>query len=233
MSRSKVVLLNKFDSPVKVPFYERRWFILFSRIISSAVAKIPPLNKRISKTIPFLNGRIPTLYRVGNYVEALELSISGLKKCDLNDETDHYWWWSFMSYAVYCAFALDNSKIMNSLISIADKGFEPFEGSNVSYCFCHFSHFKYVQGDYDSAIRFAEVAKEADDESGKAYYLLGYYELFINEGNPIEYFKLAIERDHSILASIVHHPSLQKFPNILDDLNKLYPLNTVDSLTRA
>ncbi len=231
MSKSKVVFLNNFDSPVQVPFYERRWFILFSRFISSAVAKIPPLAKRISKTIPYLNGWIPTLCRAGNYVEALELSISGLKKCDLNDITDHYWRWSFMSYAVYCAFALDNSKLMNSLISMADNRFEPFEGSNVSYCFCQFSHFKYVQGDYDSAIRLAEVAREADDESGKAYYLLGYYELFINEGNPIEYFKMAIERDNLILARIVHHPSLQGFPNILDDLNKLYPLNTEDSLT--
>ena len=176
MNESSVIYLNNSNSPVEVPFYEKRWFIVFGRLITSVVAKIPPLNRRISNSIPFIYGRIPSLYREGKYVEALELSISGLKLCDLNDETDHSSWWSFLCYAVYCAWALDNSNLMTSLISIAEKGFEPFKGSSVSYCFCNFSHFKFAQEDYNSAINWAEFAKKADDDSGEAYYLLGYYQ---------------------------------------------------------
>jgi len=221
MNKSSVVYLNNFKSPNQVPFYERRWFLLSGRIISAVIAKIPPLNRRISKTIPFLDGRIPTLYHAGKYVEALELSISGLKKCNLNDETDHYYWWSFMSYAVYCAWELNNPNLMTSLVSIAEKGFEPFEGYRVSYCFCKFSRFKFDQKDYDSAFRFAEVAKKADDESGEAYYLLGFYELFINEKDPVELFRAAIERDHKTLNMIVDHPSIKEFPAIIERVKKL------------
>ena len=127
-----------------------------------------------------------------------------------------------MSYSVYCAHFLENSKIMSTLIKIAKKGFKPFEGSNVAYCFCHFSHFKFIQDDYDSAIRMAEIAKKADDDSGEAYYLLGYYDLFINEKDPVELFSAAVERDPKILNRIVHHPSLKEFPGIIEELKKLH-----------
>ena len=221
MSRSKVVYLNNARAPAEIPFYEKKWFRIFARLASNFIGSIPPLRRYISKTIPYLNGRIPKLYRAGNYIEALDLSLLGLIKCDRSNELDHYWWWSFMSYAVYCADLLDNSKIMNTLIKIAERGFEPLEGRNTAYCFCHFSQFKFAQEDYDSAIRLAELAMKADDASGEAYYLLGYYDLFINEKDPVELFSAAIERDPKILNRIVHHPSLKEFPGIIEELKKL------------
>ena len=136
MDKSKVVYLNNGYAPTETPFYEKHWFKVLGRLVTGFIGSIPPLRRYISKTIPYLHGRIPKLYHEGNYIEALELSILGITKCYKDDEWHHYWWWSFMSYAVYCAQSLENSKIINHLIEIADKGLRPFEGSRVAYCFC-------------------------------------------------------------------------------------------------
>lgn len=222
MSKSRVVYLNSAKSPTETPFYEKHWFKILGRLVSNLIGSIPPLRRYISKTLPYLNGRVPKLYRAGNYIEALDLSLLGLIRCDKNNEPDHYWWWSFMSYAVYCAYMVGNGNFMDKLISIAEKGPQPFEGSSVAYCFCNFSHFKFAEEEYDLAIRLAERAKNADDTSGEAYYLLGYYELFINEKDPVGLFSAAIERDNKILGRIVHHPSLKEFPAIIEEIKKLH-----------
>ena len=82
--------------------------------------------------------------------------------------------------------------------------------------------FKYDEGEYDLAIDLAERAREADNMSAEAFYLSGFYELFINEKDPVGYFKAAIERDQKILGRIVHHPSLKEFPNIIEELKSLH-----------
>jgi len=224
MNKSKVVYLNSSKAPVETPFYEKHWFKVFGRLVSVFVGSIPLLSRYVSQTIPFLNGRVPKLYRSGNYVDALDLSLLGLTKCDINDEGDHYRWWSFMSYAVYCAYMLNNANIMTKLMSIAQKGPQPFEGNSVSYCYCNFSQLKFAEEDHDLAITLAERAKIADDTSGEAYYLLGYYELFINEKDPVYFFSEAIKRDHKILGRITHHPSLKEFPDIIRELKELHLL---------
>lgn len=233
MGKSKVVLLKSAQAPVETPFYEKHWFKVFARFVSKFIGSIPPLKRYISKTVPYLNGRVPKVYREGNYVEALDLSLLGLIKCDTNNELDHYWWWSFMGYAVYCVYMLNKPHFMNKLMSIAEKGPQPFEGSSSAYCFCNFSDFKFAEGDYDLAISLAERAKNADDTSGEAYYLLGYYELFINEKDPVELFSAAIERDHKILGRIIHHPSLKEFPGIIEELKKLHLVPPKQSPNKA
>ena len=233
MDDSKVTILYTKKNEEDVPFYENKWFKLTQKILRP-LTNFPPIKRYISKSKSGLMGRIPRIYKDENYTTALELSVLGLSKCKRKSPfIDQFYWWAFLSYAVYCANMLKSKPIMKKLIKLSDIGFEPMEGHYASYCFSRFSHFMYIEGDYDKAIEFAEKSLNADNNAGEPYYLLGYYELFVNQGDPIEYFKQAIERDHSILARIVHHPSLQEFPNIINDLKKLYPLNTSDSLTRS
>lgn len=229
MNESKVIYIRDDSVPSKQPFYEKKWFKVFGRIVSFCVGIIPPLKNFIANSTPNLVGRIPALFRQEKYNEALELSLYGLSKCDKNTEIYYYFWWLFMGYAAYCAYCLDNSEMMDSLCQRAESGPEPFEGSQVAYCFCYFSHFKYSLEEYDSAIRFAEIAKKADDNSGEAYYLLGYYDLFIKEKDPVELFSAAIKRDHKILNRIVHHPSIKEFPGIIAELTKLHPISSNES----
>jgi hypothetical protein len=233
MDDSKVTILYTEKKEDEVPFYENKWFKLTQKILRPLI-NFPPVKRYISKSKSGLIGRIPKIYKEENYTKALELSVLGLSKCKRNSPfMDDFYWWGFLSYAVYCANMLKSKPIMKKLIKLSHFGFESVEGHYASYCFSRFSHFLYVEGDYDKAIEFAEKSREADNSAGEPYYLLGYYELFVNQGDPIEFFKQAIERDHSILARIVHHPSLQEFPNIIDDLKKLYPLDTSESLTRS
>ncbi|MBN1180643.1 MAG: hypothetical protein JXB49_00045 [Bacteroidales bacterium] len=224
MNESKLIYFDKNEIPTEIPFYKKTWFITLSRLINLFVSKIPPLRKYVSNTIPFLNGKIPRIYREGKYIEAIELSLSGLLKCNKNMEENQFYWWSFLSYAVYCADCLKNAKILNVLVSISGKGTQPFTGYNAAYCFCRFSRLKYEQEQYDLAVNFAKLAKEADDESGEAYFLLGFYELFLNENDPIEYFKEAIKRDQKILSWIIHNPHIKEFPEIINELTELHKI---------
>jgi hypothetical protein len=229
MDRSKVVYLdNVKKTPIETPFYEKNWFKTLSRLINILIKIIPPLRKFVAKSIPNLSRRTQKLYREGKYIEALELSIIGLVKCGRKNEMYNWYWWSFLSYAVYCADCLKSAKIMNLLISISKKSPQPHEGSDAAYCYCRFSHFKYAQEEYDAAIHYADLAKNADDKSGEAYYLLGFYELFINEDDPMKYFSAAVERDHKILSWISHHPYIKEFPGIINELTELHQITSKD-----
>ena len=233
MDDSKVTILYNKKKEDEVPFYENKWLKLTQKILRPLI-NFPPIKRYISKSKSGLMGRIPKIYKEEDYTKALELSLLGLSKCKRKSLfIDEFYWWAFLSYSVYCANMLKSKPIMIKLIKLSDFGFEPMVGHYASYCFSRFSHFMYVEGDYDKAIKFAKKSLKADNSAGEPYYLLGYYELFVNQGDPIDYFKQAIERDNSILARIVHHPSLQEFPNIINELKKLYPLNTNDSLTKS
>jgi tetratricopeptide (TPR) repeat protein len=225
MNKSKVTYLNISKKPEAKPFYENLWFRIPVRLIATIIYSIPPFKKYLSKTKPFLNGKISKLLKDEKYNEALDLSFVGLEKCDKDNEFDHFWWWAFMNYAVYCAHTLNDDKTMSKLFEMAENGFAPFEGRYYSHCYCYFSHFKYVEGDYELAISLAERAKKADDTFGESYYLLGYYELFINDKDPLDLFNAAIERDHSILNHIVNHPALKEFPHIIAKLKCLQIAN--------
>jgi len=222
MSESKIIYLNNDNKLNETPFYEKQWFKVLGRLLTTIIRRIPPLRRYISKTVPYLNGRVSKLYKEGKYLEAIELSLTGLLRCGTKNEMYHYWWWSYMGYASYCAFCLNNPQIMRKLISISEKGFKPFEGNRVSYCFCRFSNFMFTQRDYKAATMYAERAITADEASGEPHFLLGFYDLFINENSPVDNFSLAIKKDHSFLNQIIHHPAIKDFPNIIEELKNIH-----------
>ncbi len=190
--------------------------------ISNSIFTAPPLKRYIYKTKSGLMVRIPMVYKDGDYLKALELSVNALKKCNTDNKfIDDFYWWCFLSYAVYCAHMLKNNRIMSKLISISKNGFESCDGHYASYCFCRFSHFMYLNGEYERATDYAEKAMKADSTSGEPHYLLGYYNLFINDMDPLNHFKEAVIKDPSLLNRIVNHPSIQNFPSIINDLRRL------------
>ena len=133
MNKSNIIYLANSAAPAETPFYKKPWFLALSKLIYFFINGIPPLQKYVSKTLPFLNGRIPRLYRNEKYLEALELSLLGLVKCNKNMEMNQYWWWSFLSHAAYCADCLKNTNIMNHLISMSEKVPRSYIGGNAAY----------------------------------------------------------------------------------------------------
>ncbi len=222
MNNSNVTELKIHNGDdIKIPFYEKRWFKLCRPIVTMFI-NIPPIRKYISRTNVGMVSRIRKFYKGEKYVEALSLAYIGLsgtrKKKDL---VGHYYWWTFMSYAVYSACMLEDNSLVEKLMAVAEDGFKPFAGSGVSYCFCRFSNFMFRQGDFISAIDFAKRANIADDRSGEPYYLLGWYELFINQNDPVEYFRSAVKRDTDFLPKIIQNPALREFPHIIQKIQNL------------
>jgi tetratricopeptide (TPR) repeat protein len=208
------------DTDNKPQFYEKKWFKIAGRIIKP-ILNLKPINKYLSKTKSGLMGRIPRIYKEGNFLEALRLSVEGLSKCKKNNQyIDNYYWWCFLSYSVYCARMLNNNVIMKKLYNISKYEFEPLADSYASYCFCQFSRYMYLEGKYEKAVELAIRAKDTDNSAGLPFYLLGYYDLLVSEIDPLENFKKAVENDPSILKRIADHPKLQGHPEIYIEVKK-------------
>lgn len=222
MANSKVVFLSHYREPVRTWSHEKPPSGVMTRLKAPFIRSIRRLG-RCLKTIPRLSDSVTKLYLEGKHAEALELSTLGLTKCKTNNERHNFWWWHFMGYAVYCADRLKHDKILNRLLSISEGCRRSYEGSHAAYayCYCRFSRLAYEQEQYDSALRFAELARKADDGSAEAHYLLGYYELFINENDPTPHFNAAIERDPKMLRRIARHPFLNEYPGIINELLEL------------
>ena len=56
-----------------------------------------------------------------------------------------------------------------------------------------------MEGEDKKAIEFAERAIEADSTGAEPYYLLGFYDLFVKEKDPLHHFKEAVKRDSTFL----------------------------------
>jgi tetratricopeptide (TPR) repeat protein len=223
----KVVYLTEFKYPKKQEFYEKWWFKSLLNCGAIIIKCIPPLKRYILSTASGKLGLCNRLYREKKYDKVLEICKDSLIKYrDKTDWLGHYDWWEFMRYAVYAADALKDGNQKSYLISLAKDGISPFKGFSVATSYCYFSRWKYSEGDYDNAIQYAETAEKADDKSADAKFILGWYDLFIKNVDPLEHFKAAIKNDIKYLATIINEPAIKDFPHIIAELKKLKLINS-------
>ncbi len=189
------------------------------RRIGLFLMKIPIFRRFIAKTTGGMLGRANRFMSEERYGPALRILYSGMNKCRKKREPmAHYYWWNFMTNAVYCANMLDDFNEKDRLMAMVEDGQEPFEGYHVAYCFSYFSRWMYYVDDFDAAIRYAERARQADESSAEACFLLGWYILATGwgEGDPVDHFKSAIRNDNEYLAIIVHDPVCTTYQDVLD-----------------
>ena len=221
MKSSKVIPISETKHVEEKPFYEQRWFKGLGRVLS-LLFKIPPIRRYFSKTISGMLARTFKSMKEGDYEEALRIAHLGMSKCRTSKDLLAAWhWWEFMSYAVRSTDRLDNSEQKALLVSLAEDGLKPAKGYYPAYCFCHFSRWKYREGDFGAAVDYARKAKEAEESYAEADFLLGWYALFIYQEDPISHFKSAIENDKEYLYRITHEPELMGFPQIIQELQDL------------
>jgi hypothetical protein len=219
MNNTKITYLNYKSKPVKKEFYETKWFNHSLKIASLVLEHFPPLKRFIAKTAGGMLGRARQNFKAENFNEGYQICIDGLKIFgDKNDWQGNYDWWEFMRYAAFAADKLNEKDKKDELLSIANDRIEIFDGFGVADTFCRFSRWKYQQKEFEAAIEFAERALKADDTYAECHALVGWYKLFIEQSDPIEYLKAAIECDNSYLHRIINDPEMGKFPNILSKL---------------
>jgi hypothetical protein len=221
MKNSKVIPISEIQHVEQKPFYEQRWFRGLGRVLS-LLGKVPPIRRYFSKTVSGMLVRTFKAMKDGDYEEALRIAHLGINKCRTSKDSLAPWhWWEFMSYAVRSTDRLDNSKQKALLMSLAEDGLKPAKGCYPAYCFCYFSRWKYLEGNFGAAVDYARKAKEAEELYAEADFLLGWYALFIYQENPISHFKSAIEKDRKYLYRITHEPELIGFPHIIQELKDL------------
>jgi hypothetical protein len=222
MTKSNVTFLQLPPTPYKKEFYEKYWFKFFTKSLNLVLNLFPPLRRYIAKTASGMLGRAFQCLKAENYDEAYQLCSAGLIKFrHKTDSLGHYDWWEFMRYGTNAAEHLEEIDKKEDLISLAEKGIQPFEGFGVAYSYCLFSRWKYQEKDYDSAITFAERAVKADESYAEAHALVGWYKLFIDQSDPLEHFVTAIKCDNEYLSKLISAPEMANFPNIISELREL------------
>ena len=220
MGDAKIVHLPRESRAKKERFFDRLRRPRLRDILSLLKQLLPIPSYLLDYTGPYLV-TVGRLIEARKYGEALSLCYEGLDKCDeLGDAKRRSRWWQFLSCAVYCAEMLDREEEQERLLSLGTARRGRARGRDVAYCFSHFSRWKYAEGDYDTAIAYAEIARGADSTFAEAHFLLGWYTLFVRESDPVEHFRAAIENDGAYLARIVHDPEIMNFPHLRAQLRK-------------
>ena len=127
-----------------------------------------------------------------------------------------------MRHAAESAGKTDDAILKKKLITLAKKGIELFEGIYVAKSFLEFSRWSYRDENYDNAIKYAEIAADADKTWAESDFLLGWYGLVLSTGNAESYLSQAIEKDARILFRVVNNDICKQYPGIVKKLKEKY-----------
>ncbi len=209
---------------------KENWLIKFLLFIIKLAKKIPYIRKKINESEGGLSGAVFRCQADGNYIQATKIAIYALekfrhKKSRLTPGMEHHSWWSFMRHATESAGQTDDSMLKEKLITLAEKGIKPFEGIYVAKSFLEFSRWSYRAEIYDKAIKYAEIAADADKTWAEPDFLLGWYGLVLSTGNAESYLSQAIEKDARILFRVVNNDICKQYPSIIKKLKEKYSSN--------
>ena len=217
MAEDKVISLPRSGRPRRAPTVERVRRTKIRRILSLLRRMIPIPAYLVDPTGPLLV-TVSRLLKRAAYGEALALSHEGLQRCGQGKDAKlRRRWWQFLSCAVHSTEMLDRGAERENLIALAKAYQARDKGHSVAYCFSHFSRWKYAERDYDTAVAYAEIARDADRTFAEAHFLLGWYALYIRQADPLDHFRSAVENDPRYLERITRDPELLNFPHIIRD----------------
>ena len=208
------------------PFKEPRFTGFFVSIVR-LLMKIPLFKKYISESSGGLSGRIFRYWESKDYESATKIAIHALekyrnKKSKILPFMDHHNWWSFMKHGVDSAKHIDSEELRSKLIEYANSGMEPYHGYDVAYSYLEFSRWAYQANNYDTAIKYAEIASTADSTWAEPEFILGWYSLLLSKGNAEEHLGRAVEKDKRVLFRIANNDVCKQYPHILNKLKSKY-----------
>lgn len=208
------------------PFKEPRLIKILLTVLRP-IAKIPPIKKLISESVGGLDGSIFRSWEKHEYEKATEIAIHALEKFRNRKSRflpfmDHHNWWQFMKFGVDSASHINNEHLREKLVTYANAGIEPFEGYDVAYSYLAFSRWKYLDQNYDEAIKYAEIAATADKTWAEPDFILGWYGLVLGNGKAEDHLIRAVEKDSRIFFRIVNNEICKQHPQIINKLKKRY-----------
>jgi hypothetical protein len=105
---------------------------------------------------------------------------------------------------------------------MANGGIEPFKGYDVAYSYLEFSRWKYLENNYEDAVKYAEIASFADNTWAEPEFILGWYGLMLSTGNAENHLCKAIEKDQRVLFRIANDKICKQYPHIINKLKMKY-----------
>ncbi|MFI4937617.1 MAG: hypothetical protein ACHQJ6_03805 [Candidatus Berkiellales bacterium] len=191
--------------------------------ISDAINHVAPLfglRSLWQKTYHGLTAQVSQLLREDQPLKALNLLLEGLG----NDQFWHHHakkWWHLMRLAVEITqtlkLAVSNPfcKPIQRLLKLSTLAPQPWQGSDVAFCFSTFSLWSFIQGKTQKAILQINNAIHADLTWGYSEYLLGWYGLALEGIDPVSHFVKAIKIDRRYFEQLKNDPLCRAFPDVL------------------
>lgn len=163
----------------------------------------------------------------GEHDRAADLAIDALKafrhrkRGRFDDGDAHFFWWSFMRFAVFNLPKCNDPDKWETVIALTRDGMEPFEGYDVAIAFHAFARRKMAVRDYETAVEFATIASRADETWAEPDFLLGWYELASGGGDGMAHLSRAVRKDQKILFRIANDSVCRRHPHVIARLKEL------------
>jgi hypothetical protein len=138
------------------------------------------------------------------------------------------YWWYFMRMAISILqerqmTALEvNPSLENKLILLGFDHYNPradVKNPLIAHCFLAYSLWLFERAKVSEAIDFAKIAGNCNPDWGYPEYLVGWYSLFADGKESLEYFQKAVDKNWSFLHRINNDRMCQRHKNLIKQLN--------------
>ena len=216
-----------FGSPTPPKFVSKNNFLRYLFIcVVGGLLSLPLLGCLFRKIFSLVCLQIVLLHQNNNYQSLYKLIAKVLKGNTYRSDKRADCWWFLMRLAV--AFVQEqqikqffiNPELEEFFIDLGKKGPGKQVGYNVAYSFVGFSLWLFERGLIKDAIGMIQVAENADPTWGYPQYLHGWYGLFLEDVDSVDYFSKAVNIDWKFLHRLRNDHTCQQFPEIVKQVNK-------------
>ena len=219
-------LVNQLTSKqIKYAKPKRRYWLLTQAV--KAVLYLPLLGcltRRSFVLVSFYLELQRSYHALEQMLPMLELVLTS--KYYLDPKRRNYWWYLMRSaisllQEQQMTELVVNPAFENKLILWGFDHYNPRFGKNdlVAYCFIAYSLWLFERAKVIEAIEFAKIAACSNPLWGYPEYLVGWYSLFLDGKESLEYFKLAIDKNWSFLHRINQDKMCQRHKSLIKQLN--------------
>lgn len=166
------------------------------------------------------------LYNTKKYNMAYDFMLGVLAKSYFKKQENAGKWWSLMRLIVTSLQEQQihnlsfNPSIEERIMYLGIEFSNRTKDYNTAYCFIAYSLWLFERGSVYDSINMAEIAVECDSSWAYAYYLLGWFNLFVNQDKSIDFFCQAVNIDWGFLHRIKKDRTCQQYPNIIKEVGK-------------
>ncbi len=185
---------------------------------------VPLIGALVRRSFLVVSYALQRLRSQGRHLSVYRLLTRCLVEPIFRQRPEH--WWYLMRAAV--AFVQEHQNdwfdqdaaLEEHLILLGHVGPAPLKGYDVAYVFVGYSLWSFERGEISAALKMIQIAEEADPSWGYPAYLHGWYGLFAQNRDAVDYFVRAVQKDWTFLRKMTQDDVCKEHPELLHEVRR-------------